>query len=389
MDFCTITTRAGMGAARTLIASLRRHHRNPRVLLCPLDDVRHELDASDAEFELVRPPQLGIARFELLAGIHDRRALTEIVRPALLRTALDRFESVVCLDPTMHAYAPLDELTAGAPLRMLPRLQEPIPADDRRPTDGDVCRLGPLDTGCIAARRDSRVDAMLAVWSERLEGAGERDQEVLEHHWPQLLPSLIPASRLIADPGVGVAPWNTHERRLMHDGEIWRANGEPLRLVNFAGLDRAPDDPWGELLALPAAREQPAALLELHAARGAELGAPPIPYAYDRLADGTPLSPRLRRAIRRASKLGRLRSSPFSVSGTHELLGWLNEPARLGGRAGISRFWLEIYSERPDLQLVHADLDGPGGPGLMAWIEAQGREAYAVPDSLMPSGARR
>ena len=109
-----------------------------------------------------------------------------------------------------------------------------------------------------------------------------------------------------------------------------------------------------------------------------------IPYGYERLLDGTPLNRRLRRAIRDAELYGGLSDSPFTVEGTTKLLDWCNAPAERGGRAGVTRFWFEIYRERPDLQVIHPDLDGPGAVGFQRWTVESGQAEYGVSESFMP-----
>jgi hypothetical protein len=42
---------------------------------------------------------------------------------------------------------------------------------------------------------------------------------------------------VLRDPGVGVGLWNLHERQVVAGEHGYRANGAPLRLFNFRGLD--------------------------------------------------------------------------------------------------------------------------------------------------------
>jgi len=94
----------------------------------------------------------------------------------------------------------------------------------------------------------------------------------------------------------------------------------------------------------------------------------------------------LRLAVRDAELFGGLDSSPFSAVGTSDLLQWLNEPAERGVAVGVTRYWFEIYRERPDLQAIHPDLDGPGGSGFVRWARETGRREYGTPDILLPLG---
>ncbi len=67
-----------------------------------------------------------------------------------------------------------------------------------------------------------------------------------------------------------------------------------------------------------------------------------------------------------------------------DLLTHLNEPAAVGGRAGVTRYLLDLYQRRDDLQRAFPDLDGDDGRALVEWAHVYGRNEVPIFDELLP-----
>jgi hypothetical protein len=280
-------------------------------------------------------------------------------------------------------------------------------------TDAEIAKLGVFDQACLGAAPSESVDAFLRAWSDRIENDPAYEIPLPTGRFLDFAPGFLPQAGVLADPAIGVSRLNLHERQIANYGPRFLANGRPLVLALCDGLDGTEQphpNPYGglfdggppsaedrartpdarrEIMQRDLLRRHPG-LANLVAYRTGllerltdedDLNAE---YAYDRLADGTLLSRRLRRAVRDGELYGGLGGSPFDASGTVALLDWLNGPAERGAMAGLTRYWFEIYRERVDLQMVHPDLDGPGGPGLVQWVMDHGRHDFATPDVLLP-----
>ncbi len=418
-EVCTIAVRRRLPEARALAWSLRAHDPLARLTVLVLDDRRFAVDPATEPFAIVRPESLDVHRFGLLAGMHGAPELEAVVRPAFLRYALDRAGG-----PVLHvaddalAYCDLAELFAlleRHPLLLVPRIQAPVPRDHVRLTDEEVVKRGVFDQGLLGLRAGVEADALLRAWSDRLEHDPGDELPLPAARFLDLAPGMIRGARIVLDPGVGVSHLNLHERRLARDRGRWMVNGRRLAIARFDGMDGAeephfnphgaPDDngppsaedrpgtPQARREAMQrfllARREGLARLVAdrttlLHSCGAADSNG--VEYGYDHLADGTPLSRRLRLAVRDAELYGGLDSSPFSAVGTSDLLQWLNEPAERGAAAGVTRYWFEIYKERPDIQMIHPDLDRSSGAGFVDWARDAGRRHYGTPDVLLPLG---
>ncbi|MFZ1994037.1 MAG: hypothetical protein WAU75_08000 [Solirubrobacteraceae bacterium] len=375
---CAIATRRQLPGARALARALRVHDPGVRCLVLVLDDVHYEVSPAPEPFQIVRPESLDLSRFGLLAGIHAAPELEVVVRPAFLRHALDQAEG-----PVIHLGAdtalcgslgPVFELLERHPIVLVPRLHAPVPRDHVRLTDADVARRGVFDPGMLGVAPGADLDGLLRAWSDRVELDSSDETPLPSGRFLDMAPGFVPAAHILVDAGIGVSHLNLHERRISRHQERWWANDRPLVTFDFDGMEVTRQDEMVELVA--------GHLQELDACGRAE--ADGLPYGYDQLADGTPLTPRLRVAIRDAELYGRLARSPFSAVGTSDLLQWLNAPAPHGAIAGVTRYWFQIYQERLDLQLMHPDLDGAGGSAFVRWAQDAGREQYGTPDPLLP-----
>ena len=70
--------------------------------------------------------------------------------------------------------------------------------------------------------------------------------------------------------------------------------------------------------------------------------------------------------------------------GDDEFLKRLNEPAAVGGHAGVTRYLLDIYRGREDLQRAFPDLSGKDALALVRWAHIHGRREVPILDELLP-----
>ncbi len=187
---------------------------------------------------------------------------------------------------------------------VVPHVLTPMPRDGRLPSETLVLGVGAYNGGCFAVGAVGV--AFLEFMKERLCRECRTDvpgMRVNEQRWLDFVPALFD-HHVLRDPGVDAAPWNIHERRLtLVEGQLY-AGEEPLRAFHFSGFDpRMPTvlsarDFWERPRVQ--VRDEPL-LSELcdryaHALNGAGFGRQHcIPFAYDFLADGTPVYASLRR----------------------------------------------------------------------------------------------
>jgi glycosyltransferase involved in cell wall biosynthesis len=400
MQICTIVARNYLAAARVLARSFAEHDPGGTCWTLVIDDVEEEIDDDDEPFEVVRPAELAIDRWEEMVVGYDVLELSTAVKPWLVRHLLERrsAERVTYLDPDIEVFSSLaevDELLRDHALVVNPHLTDPLPRDGRRPTETEILASGSFNLGFAGFASGPETSALLDWWAQRLATDCLVDPErglFVDQRWMDFAPGLVGGLHVLRDPGYNLAYWNLPGREITRagDGYGYAVNGRPLRFVHFSGYD--PDVPdrlsthqdRTDLASTPLLRE----LCDGYAAALTREGHEQWrerPYAFGRLPDGTPLTRPARRAYRDGVTRGLLAPGPaFTPDGGRRLTGFLRGPADVGGRHGVSRFLHALWESRADLRDSFPDLAGADGPRLAAWAEITPGE---VPPAMIGEGA--
>jgi glycosyltransferase involved in cell wall biosynthesis len=395
LDACTIVARNYLPYARVLARSLSRSHPDCRLTVLVIDGAASPSDASlfrTLSFADVLPDD---AERQRLAFIYDVTELCTAVKPLLIQRLLrDGARSVLYFDPDIEIRAPLADLwglAAEHGIVLTPHVLEPIPDDGLSVTDLFVLRAGAYNLGFIGVGQAT--EDFLGWWWSCLRrhclSAVEAGMFV-DQRWLDFVPGMF-RHVLARDPGLNVAYWNLHERRLSRDADGVTVNGRPLRFFHYSGFD--PETP--HLLSRHQGAnprillsEQPV-VRDLCAAYQAALradGLVPVrvPYGYATLPDGTPIDMIMRRAYRDAlldaERNGKpLPPLPFE---SDALLSLLNEPAPEAPR--VTRYLYSLHQHRPDLRTAFPGPHGDAASAYLNWARADPAATQAIPDSLRP-----
>lgn len=401
MHICTIVARNYLAAARVLARSFAARNSGGTCWTLVIDDAAHELDDDAEPFRVLRPEQLAIAPWDRLVAGYSVLELSTAVKPWLLRHLLGEqgVERIVYLDPDIQVHdslGELDELLAHHTLLVNPHLTAPMPRDGRKPAETDILVSGAFNLGFAGFAAGPETDRLLDWWAERLATdcivAPERGYFV-DQRWMDFAPGLVPDLHVLRDPGYNVAYWNLPSRTVSRHGERYEVDGRPLRFFHFSGFDPARPHLLSKHQDRIALADEPV-LQELCDGYAAALAAEGYeqwgakPYAFDALADGTPLDKAARQVFRDAVEAGALADERiFSVAGGEAFLAHLNSHAPEGGDAGVTRYLAALHHERRDLRTAFPDLEGIDGTRLVAWAQVFGGPTGAVPPALLPLGA--
>lgn len=398
MNICTIVAKNYIAHARVLARSFHEHHPDGTCTVLVIDDVDGYIDANEEPFELVTPTELDIQEFEHMATMYSVVELSTAVKPWLLRYLLNerQMESVVYLDPDIRIFDRMDELEPlmrDHGLVLIPHVTTPIPRDGEKPTEADILIAGTYNLGFIGLKNGPQTDRLLDWWSERLVTdclvAPERGYFV-DQRWIDFVHGLADDFYVLRDPAYNVAYWNLHGRKLTFDDGRYFVNGNPLRFFHFSGYDpenrhllskhqtriKLSEDP----VLTRICNEYGDALIE----NGYE-NVKEWPYTYDTLPNGVRLDQFMRRLYQEGKESGALAGSIFTPPGARRFVRWLNEPAKAGAQAGITRYLFEIFAQRGDLRAAFPGLDGPNGAKFAQWVWDSGRTQVPIHDELLPS----
>src|SRR6266540_1108568 len=354
MHACTIVARNYLAHARVLARSFREHHPDGRFHALVVDDVDGEVDAGDEPFDVVRPEELAldVGEFHRMAMIYEVTELATAVKPWFLEFLLERVDDVAYFDPDIQIFDTLDDLSALARANatvLVPHATEPIPRDGHVPSEETILRAGIYNLGFVGVGQGAR--PLLEWWRERLARDCILDPEggqFVDQRWIDFVPALFEHA-IVRDPGVNVAYWNLPTRSLeLRDGR-YEVNGEPLRFFHFSGFDPLRPDVLSKHQGLsprilpadhPPLQRLCAEYAEQLLANGFHDCAA-APYAYGRLADGTPISTPMRRVYRRAlvdaeASAAPAPPDPFVADDLPELATWLSGSNGAGPATGLN-----------------------------------------------------
>jgi glycosyltransferase involved in cell wall biosynthesis/SAM-dependent methyltransferase len=395
VNACTIADPRWLAHARVLAASYGEHHPGSTFTVLVLGERPEGDDAGAEPFRVVTPADLGVEDLDRLGAVHEPDDLRVALRPFLLQALLAESEAVAYLDPQMRVYAPLAGLDAVGDDEQVVLVANgggAFPGDGKRPTPAEALALGAYSPGFMALHAGPHADALLARWPTRLHADGKDPGAPLVEvfrDWLDAVPASIGPVHVLRDPGLNVAYWNLPTRPLSALNGTVRAADEPLRLFDFADFDPRRPHVLSEKQDRVRLSDD-VALSDLCGGYAADLFAAGFEQAasaeqpFTRLPDGTQLDRRLRRLYREGLVTGALTESLFTASGAERFYEWLNEPAKAGSAAGVTRYLHEIWKDRIDLRAAFVHLDGPDGPAFVGWAHTDGVVQVPLPPALLP-----
>jgi len=295
---CSIISKSFLAHARTLAASLAVHHPEVRFIVLLADRVDGSFDPAAEPFEMIFLEDLGnreaVARmcfyytpFELccaLRGLLHRYMQERTQARAWLQLDAD---TMVWGD-----LSPVFEAVERASVTLTPHLLAPDIGYRDRP-ETLVSRFGMFNAGCVGVSRDAG-KAFIDWFVDRLELFCFRDSfgGFVDQRWLTFVPIFFKDASVLHHPGVNIAYWNLHERRLTTDDTgRYLVNGMPLLLTHFSSvpIEAVPaagsDSLWETIVARYSG--------ELH--RNGYAQTRGYAYAFDRFDDGKRITPFMRR----------------------------------------------------------------------------------------------
>ncbi len=396
----TIVSRAYVPHARVLARSYSAHHGGSKLIALLIDDVAEEVDPANEPFDVLRLTDLDVG----LAEIHQMAMqfgdkLIAAIKPWIFEHFLTRgADFVLYLDGDCVVYDSLEylaELARAREVMVVPHVITPVPQDGLLPDDTTILSVGIYNAGMFGV--GSAGQEFVRFLQERLRIECRTDisaMRVNEQRWLDFVPALFDHV-VCRDPGMDVAPWNIHERHLtVHQGRFL-VNAEPLRTFHFSGFDPRTSsilsarDYWHNPRI--AVEEMPALEQLVDQYRKDLLGSgfdesKDIPFAFDFLADGSPILSSLRflygSQLREAESTGHgsVPPDPFDPQQAPAFTSWAKEaykrhhlhpPALLNdGEAGNLAGFADISG-----RMNPGDAGRRNGVGI---IEAQGSAGFVA-----------
>jgi len=391
----TICAKNYLPIARVCLETSQRFHPDAEHYLVLCDEVDQGYDPSDEPFKVIKVRDLPIPCFDDMALRYDVMEFNTAIKPFCFTHFFGvGADEVIYLDPDLFFLSRLDAvreaIADGAEAVLTPHINYPI-EDDKRPNDTDMLRAGVYNLGFLALRRAPSAERFAVWWGERLRTGAVSDIArglFTDQKWCDLLPCLVPNTRVLDRPGYNLAYWNLMHRPVGRSGETWTAAGEPISFVHFSGASFTDANVFSkhqnryDANSIGALRELYDLYRDQVRAKGLGSG-PSYRYSFDYDAQGRRIAPVLRQ-LYRDEIAG---DTPSERPNLDRVISYANEPAPdLPRHAGlmISRLMHRIWKARPDLQAVF-DLNAEiGQRGYLDWCNHTFGSEYGLDDRIYP-----
>ena len=186
---------------------------------------------------------LGIKNWERYAFSYDVIEFNTNVKAYTLLKLLENYSNVMYLDPDVEVFSVLDsvwEELEEYEVVVTPHYFQPV-LDGCKPDDIELLKFGAFNLGFIAVSNKPNSISFLQWWSARCLEFGYYEPQSgfgVDQKWVTLAPSFFKGFKVSFDPGLNVAFWNLHERKITNiDGQLM-VNGEhKLKFVHFSSFD--------------------------------------------------------------------------------------------------------------------------------------------------------
>lgn len=389
----TIASKNYLAYVRVLLQSVARIHPEYKLFLCLADRVDGYFEPDREPYTVVTAAQLGIPDFQDFSLRYDIMEFNTAVKPFMFRWLFDNtdLDAAIYLDPDIQVFSRLDAidslLSNGASVVLTPHITQPL-EDGRKPDDHTMLQTGVFNLGFIAVARCTESLRFIDWWGRHLLSQCANDLGAhlfVDQKWCDLAPCLLENLKILRHPGYNVAYWNLAHRKVKKVAlGQWLANDAPLAFFHFSGVDPSNES----VVSKHQDRFSPADIPEaqsLFAEYNRALHdhgwdtTRNWPYAFDALADGSPIN-RMMRLVYRAEHPFPIRIKPAAVR--EHLRGICNRPApavQADRRVRITALMHLIHRLRGDLQAAFS-LHAPAGRKRYArWFESGGPREYGLP----------
>ena len=316
--------------------------------------------------------------------------LCTLMAPTLLAHLLNASpgESVIFLSPDTHIVSPLEGVV-GPGISLTARFLAPPTEDGLTPITEDLLQLGAYDDGFLGAVPEARAD--LARIGADAAGPSTFSARGRGPRW-DLFPARA-SHTIVADPGVGVAYWNLHERPVHRIGGVLSVHGSALKTMRLPGFD--PERPY--LLSIDQG-SSPRVLLS----ESPDLQALCSRYAERLLAHGgrAPsgnervgtllVDAGVRTAVRNALRdhldgCGEAPPDPRGDGADHALREWLQAPASGARDPRISRYLMGVWDSQQYTRTMFPHPLDEQAEHFLTWVWVTGPTGGVALDMMPPS----
>jgi hypothetical protein len=301
----TVCNIAYLPKALVLANSLMNY--DQKKLKVVLFDKKQDFRYPNEMIEILWVEELGVPNWRQLAFMYDIIEFSTSLKAFIAEQLLQDYEKVIFLDPDTCLYSSVDSILKDLesnPILLTPHYTTPQPSTDVE-SDLAMMRFGSFNLGFFAVSCRKETLEFLRWWKQRCVDFCFMESQFglsTDQKWVAIAPCLFESLKVSFNLGYNVAPWNTFERLISKNiqGTYQINNRFQLVFFHFSNFD--PQDP--QYLNKRASSETGAdypVLQELaneYSDRLIEYSSKvdAVSYTFDKMSDGSYVSPTLRRA---------------------------------------------------------------------------------------------
>lgn len=230
-----------LAKAMAMCQSALDHHPDVALVIL-LADKKRPINLLNPRVQLLWVEDLGFPDYLQCAFKYNIIEFNTALKPFTALKLLEDYKKVIYLDPDVCVFSPLTSVlssldehsTVFTPHALSPYL------GTGRPSDQDLLRFGCFNLGFFAANDSADAQMLLKWWHNQcLANCYYEPQAGLgvDQKWIDLAPAFFDGVHILKDPGLNVAFWNLHERRLKKSRIGWLVNDvTPLGFVHFSSF---------------------------------------------------------------------------------------------------------------------------------------------------------
>lgn len=241
----TICSNNFLSYALTFANSLLVRNPSYKIVIGLADKRTDDIDyAGFGPHEVISMDEVGISNLAWMTENYNIVELNTAVKPFYFEYLFKRFSPshIFFFDPDVFVFDSLDALANyfdDHDVLLTPHVINPIPKAVY-PWENHFLKHGVYNLGFIGLRNSNNTQVLLKWWQERLEThcfADAVNGLYVDQLWANYIPAFFQNVLISKNPGLNVAFWNLHERRISESGGQILVNGEPLIFFHFSSFD--------------------------------------------------------------------------------------------------------------------------------------------------------
>ena len=250
----TLCSNNYLAQAKSLGDSLKLKNPDYQFFIGLLDIISTEIDyETEIGYPLILSNEIGIPYFDDLWKKYNIIEFNTCVKPFYFQYFIKKFKPLNYLfyiDPDILILNDLTiierEFDETSKILLTPHILSPIPLDGKTPAENLFLNYGIFNLGFLGLKNPELSGHFLDWWKERTYHLGfDKTAEGLfvDQLWFNLVPVFFKNVKISKHPGLNMAPWNLHERKLSGDDSVlFRDQSFPLVFYHFSKYNRSDPD---------------------------------------------------------------------------------------------------------------------------------------------------